>query len=74
MSVQLDEYWQEEVPSGMIHPGSKDTQAELFWQIHTEEEMYAERRISDLGLHLWVKPNKRRKSLIGFPVLRLAST
>ncbi len=50
--ADLNEYWQEEEPSGMICLGSKDDQAELFWQLHTEEEAYVERPIDDLGLHL----------------------
>ncbi len=52
MMVDLNEYWQEEEPSGMICLGSKDDQAELFWQLHTEEEAYVERPVDDLGLHL----------------------
>ncbi|MGB9177960.1 MAG: hypothetical protein WCB68_01840 [Pyrinomonadaceae bacterium] len=46
-----DEYWQEEVVGGLLDI-SRDTQAELFWHLHSQEELYEEGPLEDLGLYL----------------------
>ena len=46
-----DEYWQEEIVGGLLDFGH-DTQAELFWQLHSQEELYEEGPLEDLGLYL----------------------
>lgn len=51
MADGTDEYWQEEVVGGLLDLG-RDTRAELFWQVHSQEELYEEGLLEDLGLYL----------------------
>ena len=51
MTDGIDEYWQEEVVGGLLDLG-RDMQAELFWQLHSQEELYEEGPLEDLGLYL----------------------
>lgn len=51
MTDTPDEYWQEEIVGGLLDFGH-DTQAELFWQLHSQEELYEEGPLEDLGLYL----------------------
>lgn len=51
MTDALDEYWQEEVGGGLLDL-ARDTKAELFWQLHSQEEAYEAGPLEDLGLYL----------------------